>query len=288
MTSPLSCWQHRSVININRHVISAALSIGVVLSAAFAIVAVATRGTPVKGAVNSPLGAAASPQWVASPTPTIAVGATATIANGLQALAQQNSQWPKFVAAVETANVNAVMGFFEWHPHACTPASSHGGSAPTCAQLGVADGSELQMFPEDYRGALPLPTGTGLWYGDRSTVNAGLTQLLQGRHAKLELVARDSRGNVYLSFPVDQAPHPISGAPVVSVSFLIPDPAAASVRSFAEGVASTTPFEVLRGLQRAGNPYQVLGVSSQLLQREQAIHRERYASPAHNATPSGP
>lgn len=205
------------------------------------------------------------------PTPTLSVPPDATIANARLRLARENPKWTDFLTAVESSNVQQVLGYLDWQQHQCTATGSHGGDAPLCGSLGLADGSSVSMFPEDGRGALPLPQdqlGEAFWFRDRSSMEAALAQLLSGRHPTLELVLQGDDKQLYLSFSLDPAPHPDSGSVIVSVSFRAPDPKTAILHVFAQGVASTTPFEVVKNLQRQGHTFDIWGVSDQLLARE--------------------
>jgi hypothetical protein len=226
--------------------------------------------------------------------PVVGPAPESDIAHGRARLAQENPAWSQFVAAVESADVQQVMGYLDWQQHLCIPSGWHGGNAPLCSSLGLADGSSVLMFPEDWGGALPMSAdqpgdqlGEGMWFRDRTSMQAFLTQLLSGRHAALELVMRGDDKQLYLSFSLDSAPNPDSGAPIVSVSFRAPVSGSVVVRAFAEGVASTTPFEVIGVQERQGHAFEFWGISDQLKERERAIDQERYGSPAHNAPPTG-
>jgi len=263
---------------------STLLSVAMLVAAGIALAGILRSGDTAMGANPQTMSSTNAP---VGPTPTIAVPLGASIANARTQLAQQNPGWADFIAAVETANVQQVVRFLDWQSHSC--AGPKGGDAPLCSSLGAAVGTSIAMFPEDDRGALPLPKdqlGEAMFYRDRTSLETSLTQLLSGRHPTLELVLQGNDNQLYLSFSLDAEQNPVSGAPVVSVSFRAPDPKTPTVRVFAEGVQSTTPFEVVRGQQRQGYTFDIWGISDQLRSRELAVHQERYDSPAHNAPPT--
>ena len=130
------------------------------------------------------------------------------------------------------------------------------------------------MIPQAHDGAIPIPDGAR-FYLDRSSIELLFAHLADAG-VSLELVQLDGSGRLYLSF---QLLAPLAGYDrVVSVGFLAQNVQRASLSALSVGLSTTTPFEALRGLERQGAEFQLLGVSDALRARDAAIHAERFGA----------
>lgn len=225
-----------------------------------------------------------------TPTPTVPGNDSASIQAGENRLLAQNGAWSVFINAVRSGNVADLIASLDFRQHECTANQARDGNAPRCGDLGLPDGTSVGMFPEDTRGAVPLDKAheSGLWFRDAEEMTNLLSSALVNRQPRLDLIASPGGAGLIVSFAIEPVVLRAGGPTVVSISFRIDDPRAPRVQAFALGVASTTPFESLRGRERAGEKVEYWGISDELRARDAAIHAERYDSPAAKATPVGP
>ena len=224
---------------------------------------------------------------IVTATPTIPTNNGVSIDAGLARLSSLSPEWTRFVQAVTAGRPDEALKYLSFSLHECTANSARDGDAKRCEDFKVSDGTLLPMFPEDGRGAVPLGKSqeAGLWYRNEAQMSELLAVALVGRHPRIDLIASSEAPGLILSFAIDPVVLSPGGPLIASISFRADDRSVPTLQAFALGVASTTPFEALRGRERAGQTIEYWGISDELRARDAAIHSERYDSPAARATP---
>lgn len=254
---------------------TAAAGVGVVSAIAIVIVVAMSSGSgdPAR-ARNGPRGNLGTPAASSSPSSDTSIESAVTRLDAI------NPQWSQFIHAVDSNDVDSVLGFMGWQQHPCTPSQNRIGDSPECSALGLANGSTTLMFPA---GSAPLPTGKvdpaqvfeDVSWNVRSGLRATFQTLLDNRHPSLDLVAVGSDGRAYISFALDRAPD-ASGFVVQGVTFQMESTTTPTAAIYSETGNQDTPLSDINDLERGqGQHFDIWGVSPALQQLEAQIQAAR-------------
>jgi len=200
-----------------------------------------------------------------TPTPTIGDPADNTRTAALQKLEVEDSRLVDVVTAIEAQDVDAVVQLYERHVKTCSPDGLRGYLVPPCSQLGVAPGTEVEVFSV---------------YEGHFLAENDVRELLKKNwllSPNLALVAKADDGSIQLLFTVSPAPdfpqqkglevwvNPGSDTPIARIAD----------RGF-----GAAPLYRLRELERNRNiEFDLLYISPEAREWEAAAQEERLAGP---------
>lgn len=239
---------------MNRRVISSALTLAVLLAGVGAAYSVASSFTGTSRADDPGVP-------VADPTPTPAIPPDNDLNRARIEVTKVSPVIGVIVAAVEQGDVDALARLSRFELRECTPKHARTGYTPRCEALGLLDGSLVEVFPED--------VGFGvLWFHDRGSLMARLSQLLVAASPRIELIATKDGDELLLSFAIDETPDGLNW-----VLFGVGSSDNAPIRYIVPGATATTVFDYIRFEEETGgHRFDVLGTSSELIERAQALH----------------
>ncbi|MCC6382587.1 MAG: hypothetical protein IT304_08750 [Dehalococcoidia bacterium] len=211
-----------------------------------------------------------APGVMPQPTPSL-LRSVPTIAEGKAALASTAPGAAEIVALVEGVQVAALLDRMLWQSGSCEQYVARG--KDRCEAWGVAPGVVVEWLRPRPEFAVQLL---------RAAAAAELSYLLEGRHPRLQVLARRDDGAYLLSFAVDPKPGlmfpgalPEGGTPV-GTSYLHTDPKdAAKIAGYGSFSVSTPPLEFARYDAFHGiHQYELLAASDEFYKAEQASHDE--------------
>lgn len=226
---------------------------------AFIVVAIGVWG------ISSAIGQDGPSENRFDPTPTPArLTGIPDITVARNAIAAQNPDLGRFIAAVETENAAAAVTQLQFQRTPCDQIATRG--VTECSRRGLQPGTELDMF---------VPDGFSGYGIERQDVQAAVEYFLSGRTPRLALAATRSDGSVILVFSIVAkeglifpGASPEGGAPVVAVYFVTVPGAEGKVATYGYQSAATPPLEFLHADERAGIRYEILGVADEYRQRD--------------------